>query len=123
MFTSEPVRVDPQAVEKFQLPGLEDQSTDRLPESLEFRPWNLGIPESDSHGGPEVAAKTEEILAAAHLKAQEIEQQAYEEGFQQGQSDGHERWTGPSEGSVEGEIDQNQKRMRQHVHEVTAEQS
>ena len=90
MFTSESVRVDPQTVEEFQLPGLEDQSTNRLPESLEFRPWNLGIPESDSHGGPEVAAKTEEILAAAHLKAQEIEQQAYEEGFQQGQSDGHE---------------------------------
>ncbi len=36
-------------------------------------------------------------------------------------TDGHERWAGSSEGSVEGEIDQNQKSMGQHVHEVTAD--
>jgi flagellar assembly protein FliH len=37
-----------------------------------------------------VAAKTEAILAKARLKAQEIEQQAYEDGFQQGQRAGEE---------------------------------
>ncbi|MFZ2086946.1 MAG: FliH/SctL family protein [Desulfobaccales bacterium] len=37
-----------------------------------------------------VSAQAEKILAAAHLKAQEIEQQAYEDGFQQGQADGQE---------------------------------
>ncbi len=90
MFISEPVRIDPQAVEEFQLPGLEEQNKDSLPEALEFRPWDLGLPEGNDREGPGAAARTEEILAAAHLKAQEIEQQAYEEGFQQGQRDGLE---------------------------------
>ena len=57
-------------------------------ESIEFQPWELGDPAA--LGGSGVAAKAEEILAAAHLKAQDIEQQAYEEGFQQGQRDGQE---------------------------------
>jgi flagellar assembly protein FliH len=90
MFTSETARVDPQAVEEFQLPGLEEQGKAPPPESQEFKPWDLGSPESGSRGGYGAAAKTEEILAAAHLKAQEIEQQAYEDGFQQGQRDGQE---------------------------------
>jgi len=88
MFTSETVRVDPQAVEEFQLPGLEEPETAPVVESLEFQPWDLGIPEG--LGGPGVTANSEKILAAAQLKAQEIEQQAYEDGFQQGQKDGHE---------------------------------
>ena len=90
MFSSEPVRVDPQAVEEFQLPGIEEQSKAPHPGSLEFKPWDMDFPKSGSRGGQGVAAKSEEILAAAHLKAQEIEQQAYEEGFQQGQRDGQE---------------------------------
>jgi flagellar biosynthesis/type III secretory pathway protein FliH len=93
MFTSEPMKISGQAVEEFQLPGLEDQALApltqaSLQESIEFQPWELGDPEA--LGGSGVAAKAEEILAAAHLKAQDIEQQAYEEGFQQGQRDGQE---------------------------------
>jgi flagellar assembly protein FliH len=77
-------------VEEFQLPGLEEQGQ-ALSEPMEFTHWELSFPESDSRGGRgAAAAKAEEILAAAHLKAQEIEQQAYEEGFQQGQNDGQE---------------------------------
>jgi flagellar assembly protein FliH len=90
MFTSEPVKCDPEAIEEFQLPGLEGQSLASSPESVQFQPWDYGFSESGPQGGQGVAAQTEEILAAAHLKAQEIEQQAYEEGFQQGQKDGQE---------------------------------
>jgi flagellar assembly protein FliH len=90
MFTSEPSKVDPQAVEEFQLPGLEDQRDTSAPGPLEFQPWEFCGPE----GGPlmekNLADRAEEILAAAHLTAQEIERQAYEEGFQQGQQDGQE---------------------------------
>jgi len=89
MFTSEPVKVDPEAVEEFKLPGLEELIEAPLAESLEFQPWDLSFQDSEAQG-PGPSAKTEEILAAAHLKAQEIEQQAYEEGFQQGQRDGQE---------------------------------
>ena len=90
MFSSETVRPDPETVEEFQLPGLGEESQTSLPQSVEFEPWDLGLPEHNAQVGPGVAAKTEAILAAAHLKAQEIEQQAYEEGFQQGQRDGQE---------------------------------
>lgn len=88
MFTSETVRADSQAVEEFQLPGLEEPEQTSVVESLEFQSWDLGFPEGQ--GGLGAAAKAEEILAAAQLKAQEIEQQAYEDGFQQGQKDGQE---------------------------------
>jgi len=72
------------------LPGLEDQVRDSVPQLLEFEPWDLGLVGGSSPGGPGVAARTEEILAEARLKAQEIEQQAYEDGFQQGQRAGEE---------------------------------
>jgi flagellar assembly protein FliH len=93
MFISEPIKIDPEAVEEFQFQGLETQSQQsqaQPPEPLEFQLWDYGLPESSLQGRQAIEAKTEEILAAAHLKAQEIEQQAYEEGFQQGQKDGQE---------------------------------
>ena len=89
MFTSELEKVDPQAVEEFRLPGLELLRDPSPPAIREFQPSDFGAPASGLQGG-RVAAQAEEILAAAHVKAQDIEQQAYEEGFQQGQKDGQE---------------------------------
>lgn len=90
MFTSEPIKIDPEAVEEFQLQALEVQDQAQPPEILEFQLWDYSSPESGLRGRQEIEGMTEEILATAHLKAQEIEQQAYEEGFQQGQKDGQE---------------------------------
>ncbi len=90
MFSSEPAKFDPQTVEEFQLPGLEEQGEAPPPATPAFRPWDYGSPGAGLPRKQEVAAKTEELLAAARLKAQEIEQEAYEEGFQQGQQAGHE---------------------------------
>lgn len=89
MFTSETPRVGPQAVEKFQLPGFEGKRQALPPEPGEFQPWDYGVPEG-APPGPGIETKTKEILAVAQMKAQEIEQQAYEEGFQQGLKDGQE---------------------------------
>ncbi len=90
MFLFEPAKVDPQAVEEFQLPGIEDQKESSAPGHVEFQPWDYGDPGGGPLRGQASAERAEEILAAAHLKAQEIERQAYEEGFQQGQKDGQE---------------------------------
>ena len=90
MFTSEPVKIDPEAVKEFQWQGLEAQTKAPAPEPMEFQPWDYSLPECTPPEGLGVTAKIEDILAAAHLKAQDIEQQAYEEGFQQGQKDGQE---------------------------------
>jgi flagellar assembly protein FliH len=90
MFSFEPAKVDPQAVEEFQLPGIEDQKESSAPGNVEFQPWDYGDPGGGPLRGQALAERAEEILAAAHLKAQEIERQAYEEGFQQGQKDGQE---------------------------------
>jgi flagellar assembly protein FliH len=90
MFTFELVKFDPEAGKKFRLEGQEGQTKTPVQEPLEFQPWDYSHPGSAPREGPGVEAKIEEILAAAHLKAQDIEQQAYEEGFQQGQKDGQE---------------------------------
>jgi flagellar assembly protein FliH len=91
MCSSEPAEHDPQAVEEFQLPDLEASGEAPTPCLHRFQPWEYGACEDDLSPEPEEALPNEEgILAAARLKAQEIEQQAYEEGFQQGQKDGHE---------------------------------
>jgi len=72
------------------LPGLEEPGQSSLPVPLDFEPWDLSVSEGGCAGGPGAAARAEEILAGARMKAQEIEQQAYEEGFQQGQKAGEE---------------------------------
>jgi flagellar assembly protein FliH len=90
MFISEQNKIDPETVEEFQWQGLETQNQGQTPEPLEFELWDYSLPEGTPREGLGVEAKVEDILAAAHLKAQEIEQQAYEEGFQQGQKDGQE---------------------------------
>jgi flagellar assembly protein FliH len=90
MFISEPIKIDPEAVKEFQWQGLEAQNQVPPPEPLEFQLWDYSLPEGTPRDGLGVEAKIEDILAAAHLKAQDIEQQAYEEGFQQGQKDGQE---------------------------------
>ena len=90
MFSSEQDKIDPQEVQEFQLPGWEEEAETTPPTLLEFQPWDYSSPE----GGPltiqEMTARTEEILATAREKAQDIERQAYEEGFHQGQKDGQE---------------------------------
>jgi|UniRef100_A0A7C3YZC6 flagellar assembly protein FliH len=88
MFTSNRVG-DIQPTEEFQLPGLEEQSP-APSEPAEFQPWHYGASESSRPEDLEASAKAEEILAAAHLRAQEIERQAYEQGFHQGLNDGQE---------------------------------
>ena len=90
MSTSEPVKIDPEAVKEFQWQGLEAQTKAPAPEPMEFQPWDYSLPHCTPPEALGVAAKIEDILAAAHLKAQDIERQAYEEGFQQGQKDGQE---------------------------------
>lgn len=90
MFSSEPVKDDPQEVEQFHFPDLEKSREGPASQPPRFQPWEYGPPEGDRPFEPELMATEEGILAAAHLKAQEIEQQAYEDGFQQGQKDGHE---------------------------------
>jgi flagellar assembly protein FliH len=90
MFSSEPTKDGSKAAEEFQLPSFEEKSKDRPSESLDFQPWDYGVPGSGSRDPQNLAKLSEEILAEARQKAQEIEQQAYEDGFQQGQKDGHE---------------------------------
>jgi flagellar assembly protein FliH len=90
MFIFELVKFDPEAVKEFQLQGLEGQTKAPASAPMEFQPWDYSLPQCAPREGLGVEAKIEEILAAAHLKAQDIEQQAYEEGFQQGQKDGQE---------------------------------
>lgn len=90
MFSSEPTKGDPKAVEEFQLPSLEDKEKGTLSEPLDFRLWDYGAPGGGLQDPQNLARLSEEILAESRQKAQEIEQQAYEDGFQQGQKDGLE---------------------------------
>jgi flagellar assembly protein FliH len=90
MFTFEQNKIDPEAVEEFHWQGLEAQDQANPPEPSEFKLWDYSLPKGASREELGVEANVEDILAAAHLKAQDIEQQAYEEGFQQGQKDGQE---------------------------------
>ncbi len=90
MCSSEPAELDPQAVEEFQLPDLEASGESPTPHLPRFQPWEYGDCEDDLPPESETSPNEEGILAAARLKAQEIEQQAYEDGFQQGQKDGQE---------------------------------
>lgn len=87
MFSSESTKNGSQPTEEFHLPSLEDQEKGTLTEPLDFQPWDFGVPGA----GPQDSQKlSEETLAEARQKAQAIEQQAYEDGFQQGQQDGLE---------------------------------
>jgi flagellar assembly protein FliH len=90
MSLSDPAELDPEVVEEFQWPDLEASGEAPTYRSPRFQPWEYGPSENALTLEPEAAPSDEEILAAAHLKAQDIEQQAYEDGFQQGQKDGHE---------------------------------
>lgn len=98
MSISEQEKVDPQEVQEFQLPGWENDPVDSTPVPLEFQVWDYGAPGGGPLTDQEMVARTEEILAEAREKAQEIERQAYEDGFQQGQKDGQEvGWRGLEE--------------------------
>ena len=90
MFSSEANKDNHKAVEEFQLPSLEEEKKSVPSGPLDFQLWDYGILGGGPLGPKSLAVRSEDILAAARLKAQEIEQQAYEEGFQQGQKDGQE---------------------------------
>jgi len=90
MFSSEPINAVPETMEEFQLPSLEEKKKEAPLESVDFQPWNYGVPGGGPQDTQSLAMRAEEILAEARQKAQEIEQQAYEDGFQQGQNDGLE---------------------------------
>jgi len=90
MFLSEPAKADSQEVKEFQLPGLDDPTGAQTPALLEFQLWDYGVPDGGPPGDQALVAGAEDFLAGARLKAQEIERQAYEEGFEQGQKDGQE---------------------------------
>ncbi|MGQ9687334.1 MAG: FliH/SctL family protein [Desulfobaccales bacterium] len=90
MSSSDPALVDPEGVEEFRLPDLGDMGEPLPLRSPHFTPWEYGDPADEDSPSEEKKLSPEEVLAAAHLKAQEIEQQAYEEGFRQGQQDGQE---------------------------------
>ncbi|MHB8068243.1 MAG: FliH/SctL family protein [Desulfobaccales bacterium] len=71
-------------VEEYTLPGMD--VGDDVPHIREFRFKPLAYVETD----PTLLAEAKGILKEARDKAQYLERQAYEEGFQQGQKDGRE---------------------------------
>ncbi len=71
-------------VEEFTFPGME--GAEDLDQVREYRFQPLSYVETD----PALLAEARGILKEARDKAQYIERQAYEEGFQQGQKDGRE---------------------------------
>lgn len=90
MFSSDQPKIDTVDVKEFQLPGLTDESQAPPPLVCEFKPWDYDNPGGGSLAGEEPEPQAEDILAAAREKAEEIERQAYEDGFEQGQKDGRE---------------------------------
>lgn len=71
-------------VEEFTFPGMDDGEA--VPQVQEYRFQPLAYVETD----PTLLAEAKGILKEARDKAQYLERQAYEEGFQQGQKDGRE---------------------------------
>ncbi len=71
-------------VEEFNFPGME--KAEDIDQVREYRFQPLSYVETD----PALLAEARGILKEARDKAQYLERQAYEEGFQQGQKDGRE---------------------------------
>ena len=71
-------------VEEFTFPGMDEG--EGAPQVREYRFQPLAYVETD----PTLLAEAKGILKEARDKAQYLERQAYEEGFQQGQKDGRE---------------------------------
>ena len=75
-------------VAEFLLPGFDlEGERERITEFI-FQPLNYQDPEMEPT--PEMLAEAQGIVWEAKQRAQHIERQAYEEGFQQGQKDGRE---------------------------------
>jgi flagellar assembly protein FliH len=75
-------------VEDFLFPGFDSgEERERITEFL-FQP--LAYQEPDMEPTPEMIEAAQGIVGEARKKAQHIERQAYEEGFEQGQKDGRE---------------------------------
>jgi len=79
-------------IDAFQFPNLKGDAAVTLPESANFvlQAFDGNIPVKSSYSEQELTSMAEQILADAEAKRQHIEQQAYEEGFLQGQKDGQE---------------------------------
>ncbi len=90
MFSSESTKDDSKPVEEFSLPSLEGKQKGSSSRSLDFQPYDYGVLGGGPQDPQKLARLSDEILTEARQKAHEIEQQAYEDGFQQGQQDGLE---------------------------------
>lgn len=75
-------------VADFLLPGFDLQEERELITEFLFQPLNYRDPNLEPT--PEMLAEAQGIVGEAKKRAQHIERQAYEEGFQQGQKDGRE---------------------------------
>lgn len=76
--------------ETFRFPDLLEPETPLQISRPCFETWGFADPEVQEEEQGEEQLTPEELLAQARQRAQEIEQQAYEEGFRQGQADGLE---------------------------------
>jgi flagellar assembly protein FliH len=78
--------------EVFRLPSLQGEAGLSLPASGNFvlQPFEGNVPRKAAYSESELTLRADHILAETEAKRQYIEQQAYEEGFRQGQKDGQE---------------------------------
>ncbi len=84
-------KVNPDHVREFALPGLTPLADAALRDTiLVFEPLEFGAGGRPGLTQAELMQKGRQILEEAKNKAQEIERQAYEQGFLQGQKDGQE---------------------------------
>lgn len=108
LFKEAPVKME---VEEFSYPGFDSgEERERI---TEFRFQPLAYHEPDMEPTPGMIEEAKGIVGEARKKAQHIERQAYEEGFQQGQKDGRE--------VGERSLDQQVQQFREMVHALARE--
>lgn len=79
-------------IETFRLPPIQGEAALSLPDKKNFilQTFDGNAPARSFYSEKELTSMAERILAEAEEKRQHIEQEAYEEGFRQGQKDGRE---------------------------------
>ena len=92
MSSSEPFKTKLKRIAAFRLPSFQGDSSLSPPASGNFVLQAFGgdAPRKATYSEGELSHRADQILAEAEAKRQFIEQQAYEEGFRQGQKDGQE---------------------------------
>ncbi len=92
MSLSELPKINPRNVQAFRFRPLKADENASLPESGDFvlQTFDGDSPGRAAYSEKELTRMAEQILAAAEEKRQHIEQEAYEEGFRQGQKDGQD---------------------------------